>query len=389
MEIPDQIAKKARQFFLSFFQKLSDDMNTLVDAPVECTLTDVSIIRGEDDLGFLFDSEFSSSYALEDGLHSGDIHLLMDAPAAIALSGLMMMLPKAVVQKNVKSREYTEEIQEGFHEIANQIMGSLNTRVEEKLAGGHLFLDSVEHLASGAIPSSAKVGNTYLDIGMEIKVSDFRAAPAHWLVSRGFVNALLKVEMPGTPEELAADAPKETQAPAAPPTAPPARAVDDYEFDISAAGLLARSAADALPAPDEPGGLRVVMTLPPFLLNESAPISDAVSAMFPDGQRILGVESQGILVRVISQGDVRRMMGAFHGSKAATPQEKAILSQAIGKLNERQKMVTLAARGTIDQAADMLKQHNLFALPIITDAGVLRGFVPAYSLLEYYRKKAS
>ncbi|MBF0097299.1 MAG: CBS domain-containing protein [Magnetococcales bacterium] len=387
MEIPDQIAKKARQFFLSFFQKLSDDLNTLVDAPVECTLTEVNIIRGEDDLGFLFGAEYSSSHAVEDGLNSGNIHLLMDAPAAIALSGLMMMLPKAVVQKNVKSREYTEEIQEGFHEIANQIMGSLNTRIEEKLSGGHLFLDGVEHLSGGSLPATLNVNTTYLDIGMEIKVSEFRAAPVHWLLSRGTANTLLKVDMPGTAEELAADAPKETPAPAAPPPAP-SRAADDYEFDISAAGLLARSTADSLPAPNEPGGLRVVMTLPPFLLNESAPISDAVGAMFPDGQRILGVESQGILVRVISQGDVRKMMGAFHGSKAATPQEKALLSQAIGKLNERQRMVTVPARGTIDEAADLLKQHNLFALPVITDAGVLRGFVPAYSLLEYYRKKA-
>jgi CBS domain-containing protein len=387
MEIPDQIAKKARQFFLSFFQKLSDDLNTLVDAPVECTLTEVNVIRGEDDLGFLFDAEYSSSYAIEDGLNSGNIHLLMDAPAAIALSGLMMMLPKAVVQKNVKSREYTEEIQEGFHEIANQIMGSLNTRIEEKLAGGHLFLDGVEHLSGGSLPASLSANTTYLDIGMEIKVSEFRAAPVHWLVSRGLANTLLKVDMPGTPEELAADAPKETPAPAAPPPAA-SRAADDYVFDISAAGLLARSSADALPAPDEPGGLRVVMTLPPFLLNEAAPISDAVGAMFPDGQRILGVESEGILVRVISQGDVRKMMGAFHGSKAVTPPERALLSQAIGKLNERQRMITVPARGTIDEAADLLKQHNLFALPVITDGGVLRGFVPAYSLLEYYRKKA-
>ncbi|WP_130472926.1 CBS domain-containing protein [Candidatus Magnetaquicoccus inordinatus] len=388
MEIPDQIAKKARQFFLSFFQKLSDDMNTLVDAPVECTLTEVNLLRGEDDLGFLFDSEYSSSYALEDGLRSGSIHLLLDAPAAIALSGLMMMLPKAVVQKNVKSREYTEEIQEGFHEIANQIMGSLNTRVEEKMAGGHLFLDSVEHLGGGgALPTSLKVENTYLDIGMEIKVSDFRASPAHWLVSRSFANSLLKIEMPGTPEELAADAPKETAPPATPPPAP-VRAPDDYEFDLSAAGVLARSTAESLPAPDEPGGIRVVMTLPPFLLNEAAPVSDAVDAMFPDGQRILGVESQGILVRVVSQGDVRKVMGAFYGSKAVTPQERALLSQAIGKLNERQRMVTIPARGSIDQAADLLKQNNLFALPVITDGGNLRGFVPAYSLLEYYRKKA-
>ena len=54
METPEQVVKKARPFFLSYFQKLAGDLNTLIDAPVVCTLNGVSLLRGEADLGTLF-----------------------------------------------------------------------------------------------------------------------------------------------------------------------------------------------------------------------------------------------------------------------------------------------------------------------------------------------
>ena len=388
--------KKARPFFLSFFQRLSDDLNTLVDTPVECTLTEIALQRGEEDLAGLFESENSVAYAKEDGLNTGGIYLVMDASAAIALAGLMMMLPKPVVQKSVKTREYTEEIQEGFHEVSNQIMGSLNLRVEEKLVGGHLFLETVEHLEAGMVPASLNPIVTYLDIGMEITVSDFRAAPARWLLSRGMASKLLKLDIPATAEELALE--KGEEPPAAvveepPPVAttppPPVTAApDDYEFDALASDRLLRSTGGDLPAPHEPGGLRVVMTLAPFTLNEREEVMQAVVALFQEGHMYIGVERENRLVRIVSQSDVRRIMGAFYGSKAVTPREKALLSLPIGKLNEQQKMVSITAKGTIDQATDLLKTHNLYALPVVSGNGVLRGFVPAYSLLDYFRKRA-
>ncbi|MEO5348237.1 MAG: hypothetical protein H7836_01115 [Magnetococcus sp. YQC-3] len=388
MDIPEQIAKKVRPFFLSFLQKLSDDLNTLIDAPVECALTSISLVRGTDDLDELFVSENSTAYALEDGLHSGNLHLVMDASVAIGLSGLMMMLPKAVVQKSVKTREYTEEIQEGFHEVSNQIMGSLNTRVEEKLEGGHLFLEGTEHTGASSIPSTLNPVFTYLSIGMDVTVSDFRVAPAVWLFSRGFANTLLKVEIPATPEELALEAGGAVAEEPAPEPPPPAREPDDYEFDSAAGDLLARSTGDDLPAPDEPGGLRVVMTLPPVSLHETEEVMQAVVAIFQEGHRYVGVERQGALFRVVSKSDLRRIMGAFYGSKAVTPKEKALFSLPVGKLNEKQTLVRIMARGTINEAADLLKTHSLYALPVVSGNGVLRGFIPVHSLVDYFRKKA-
>lgn len=392
MDIPDQIAKKTRPFFLNFFQRLADDLNTLIDTPVECTLTDVSLLCGEDDLGPLFESNNSIAHVREDGLNVGTIHLVMEASAVIALSGFMMMLPKAVVAKNVKVREYTEEIKEGFHEVANQITGSLNTLVEEKMSGGHLFLDDVEHLSVGTIPPALNPLSTYLDIGMEITIADFRPVQVHWLLSRKFGDALLKIIIPPSPEESALEEKERAalEAKNAPPPVeePPPPPPDAYEFDDQADDLLARAAGADLPDPDEPGGLRVVMTLPPFTLNDTEPVSQAVFALIQSGYRYIGVERQGAVFRVLGRSDVRRIMGAFYGSKAVTPREKALLALPVGKLNEQQKLVSIAADGTIRQAFELLNAHHLYALPVITDKGRLRGFVSIHALLDYFRKKA-
>ncbi|MEO5339152.1 MAG: CBS domain-containing protein [Magnetococcus sp. MYC-9] len=386
MEIPNQIAKKARPFFLSFFQALSDDMNTLINAPVECTLTDIALRRGEEDLGELFEAENSVAYTLEDGLHTGHLHMVMDDVAAIGLSGLMMMLPQAVVQKSVKTREYTDEIREGFHEVANQIMGSLNARVEKKMEGGHLFLEGAEQVQASHWPDSVDPTVTYLDIGMEATVSNFRSAPVHWLISRGLANALLQLDIPGSPEELAAEAARLKAAePVEEAVEPPA--VEDFEFNADAQEFLARCAAHELPPPAEPGSLRVVMTWPPFTLNEQAEVIRAVTAVFQDGHRYVGVEREGVLLRVVSPGDLRRIMGAFYNSKAATPREKALLQLPLGKINEQQQLITISPQGSIDQATDLLKAHNLHVLPVVNDSGVLRGFVPAHALLQYFRKR--
>lgn len=395
MDISDQIAKKTRPFFLNFFQRLADDLNTLVDTPVECTLVDVTLLRGDEDLAPLFEANNSVAHIREDGLNVGMLHLVMEASAVIALSGFMMMLPKAVVAKNVKVREYTEEIKEGFHEVANQIAGSLNTLVEEKMAGGHLFLDKVEHLRVGSKPAILNPLFTYLDVSMEITIADFRPVQVHWLLSRKFGDSLLGFAIPPSQEE--SDLEEQERAALEAKNAPPVVEkvppkvevkVNEYEFDDQADDLLARAAGADLPGPNEPGGLKVVMTLPPFALNDTEAVTQAVFALIQSGYRYIGVERQGALFRVLSRSDVRRIIGAFYGSKAVTPREKALLSLPVGKLNEQQKLVSITTDGTIGQAFELLNAHHIHALPVVTAQGKLRGFVSIHALLDYFRKKA-
>ncbi|MBF0417928.1 MAG: hypothetical protein HQL86_06745, partial [Magnetococcales bacterium] len=206
METPPDIAKRTRPFFLNYFTKLGNDLNTLTAAPVVCTLQEIELNRGRDDLELLFESDRSVAYVTEDGLRSGDIHLIFDIATSIALSGLMMMMGASVIQNQVKNREYNEEIQEGFQEVSNQVVGALNDLVEKKLPeGGHLFLVNTTHVTYGDFPNTFKNETTYLSVAVQIQVSDFPPQTAYWVLSRGFAETLLKVKIPGTDAEIAAD----------------------------------------------------------------------------------------------------------------------------------------------------------------------------------------
>ena len=146
METPELIVKKSRPFFLNYFNNLANDLNTLTAAPVVCTLKEISLKRGEFDLMDLFEMDRSVAFVREDGHHSGDVHLIFDITTSIALTGLMMMMGEAVIQNQVKSREYNEGIQEGFQEVSNQVVGALNDLVEKKNAGWQPHVFGIHHL---------------------------------------------------------------------------------------------------------------------------------------------------------------------------------------------------------------------------------------------------
>ena len=473
METPDNIAKKSRPFFLNFFGRLGTDLNTLTAAPVNVTLTGMETLRGSDDLEALFEKDRCVAHVLEDGLNTGDVHLVIDVATSIALTGLMMMMGEGVIKNQVKTREYNEEIEEGFNEVANQIVGAFNDLIEKKMKeGGHLFLDSTNRYEYGDNPATFKEHYTYLTAIAEIQVSNFEAEECRILMSKGFADALLGIELEGTDEEIAEIAKKKA---AADPTAAEEGSPEDVAEDIQealgesgtagaagggtaggaggagtaggaggAAGTAGGaggagtaggaggaggaagggggavedgdagggfagggdgteledgnildhtenttkySTTDGLPVPDEPGSIKVVMTDPPFALKEDEKIITAITHMRDDGYRYIGVESRGKLIRVLSHNDLRQIMGPFFGTSAMTPRDKAVCTLALGKLNEGQQLIKIPLSGSISQAADLMLEFNLNSLPVVSDKGVLRGFVPLHSIMSYYRKK--
>ena len=391
METPDQVVKKARPFFLGYFQQLANDLNTLIDAPVICSLNGINLLRGEGDLGTLFEMDRSVAYAREDGLDTGDVHLVFDVTTSIALAGLMMMMGESVIQNKLKIREYNEEIQEGFQEVSNQIVGALNDQVETRMDdGGHLLLEDTSHVGFGEMASTLEMDNTYLAAEVEIKVADFGAATAHWLLSRGVAEAILGVLIPGSDKELAADAAKKGGDAVA--------SVDDDEFAVEhdAAADEESDKEDGVsaavkrpdgsgPGPDEPGSVKDVMTETSFSMKDDEPIKRAIVAMLQDGYRYIAVERKGVMVRVVSQSDLRQIMGPFYGSNALSARDKAIYALGIGKLNEKQKLIKISQDGTINQAADLITGHHLRALPVVSNKGVVRGFVPVHAIVDYFR----
>ncbi|HAT49900.1 MAG: CBS domain-containing protein [Nitrospirae bacterium] len=426
MEIPDKIVKKTRPFFLNYFAKLANDLNTLTASPVVCTLTGVELMNGLDDLESLIEKDRSVAYVREDGLNTGDVHLIFDVATSIALTGLMMMMGEAVIQTQVKTREYNEEFQEGFNEVSNQVVGAMNDLVEKKMTnGGHLFLETTTHCDFGSLPSTFKDGVTYLVATADIQVASFPVEECRWVLSRGFAEALLGVAIQGSPEEMAAaEAAKGAAAPTKEEPPPP---LDPQPADGTASGGAGGGfqsvGEDAAPTaggsdhaaeasmvaspdsakmdtgdaefskaggslnPDEPGSVRLVVSEPPFSLKEEETIMRGITAMREEGHRYIGIDRSGKLIRVLSQSDLRQVMGPFFGTKAIGPRDKAIYTLPIGKLNQTQQLVRISLGGTINQAADLLTEYNLRALPVVSNQGVLRGFVTIHSVLNYFRKK--
>ncbi|MBF0158405.1 MAG: hypothetical protein HQL58_02670, partial [Magnetococcales bacterium] len=202
----EQIIKKARPFFLNYFKRLENDLNTLTSAPVTCTIGDVSLLHGRDDLEQAFEVDRAVAQVVEDGHHYGDMHILMDVSTAIALSGLMMMMGEAVIRELVKNRKYTDEIQEGFQEVANQTVGALNDLFEKKVEGGHLTLVlPTSFVQYGEFCDTLKDDATYLQVVSNIQIGNFPAAPTTWLTSRKVVEPLLGVVVAGTASEQSQD----------------------------------------------------------------------------------------------------------------------------------------------------------------------------------------
>lgn len=424
MQTPDELIVKARPFFLNYYNKLAKDLNTLTAAQVSCSLGEIKLMRGGGDIDSLFEADRSVAYVREDGTTSGDLHIIFDVTTSIALTGLMMMMGESVIKDQVKNRAYNDEINEGFHEVANQIVGSMNELVDRKIKnGGHLLLDGTRHVQYAERPDSLDEETFYLSAIVDVKVGSFPMESARWLLSKGFAEALLDIQItdPDAIGDLIPNGPpvaKKTKdgvdlAAYANVGVDPATGerrgrlpadLSGYEGglgdeeggppDLSAyagddEGPKERtfSTSDGLPLPNEAGSVKVVMNEPPFSIKEEERVIKAINAMRQDGYRYIGIDSKGKLSRIVTQSDLRQLMGPFFGTKAMSARDKAICTVELGKINKEQQLIRIPIEGTIQQAADLMIEFELRALPVISKQGVLRGFVTVHSILDYYRKK--
>ncbi|MBF0285054.1 MAG: CBS domain-containing protein [Magnetococcales bacterium] len=422
--VPDEVVVKARPFFLNYFSKLAKDLNTLTAAPVSCSLNELTVLMGRSRIESLFEADRSVGYVKEDGQNTGDLHIVIDVETSIALTGLMMMMGEGVIREQVKAREYSEEIHEGFHEVVNQVVGSMNELVERKLKGGHLFLDQAKHVQYGEVPPSMQDETLYLDAEVNIQVSNFAPQAAHWILSQGFIEALLGVEFPSLEEMMGEEAAGRMVPSKAKKAGPMGVDLSGYanvgvdpslydkKLDLSgyegelgddgkpkggpvdlsayASGDKEKrfSADDGLPLPNAPGGVSAVMSEVPLTLKEEDKVIKAIHAMRVDGYKFIGVNNKdGKLVKMLTQSDLRQIMGPFFGTKAMSERDKAICTVPLEKINREQQLIKISTEGTINQVADLLVEFEVRAIPVISKAGILRGFVTAHAVLDYFRKK--
>ncbi|MBF0187936.1 MAG: CBS domain-containing protein [Magnetococcales bacterium] len=455
METPDKLVSKTRPFFLNFFNRLANDMNALTASPVSVTLGDVTLMRGHDELEQVFEMDRSFAMVTEDGLNCGYGFIVFDVTTSIAMTGLMMMMGEGLIEEQVKNREYNDEIQEGFQEVVNQVVGAWNDLVEAKLEGSHLYLelDKTRHVDFAEIPDEIPEDTTFLCVRSEIQVSKQEPVDSYWVLNRSFAEKLLKVEFPG-PEDADAGPgggggaeedegtvdldgeldggaegdeegslsessggvglqpelgeggqilTEEEKAKLMPgglddaldglvdEDGNPVSLDGDDDSDDKLSGEVPKhlyQKGDGLPLPDEPGSIAALISEQPFSLKEGEKVINAINAMRQDGFRFIGVDNQGgKLIRVLTQTDLRQLMGPFYGTKAMTTRDKAVLVLPLSKINEQQQLVHITLTGTINQAANLVQEFNLRALPVVSKQGVLRGFVTAHDLLNYFRRK--
>ncbi|MEO5364102.1 MAG: CBS domain-containing protein [Magnetococcus sp. DMHC-8] len=373
MDTPESIKEKARLFFLDYCQSLSAELNNLTMTTVTCTLNKVGLLRGIGELEPLFAADRSVARAEEDSLGLGDLHLVFDTAISIALAGMMMMTSEPVIRSKMESREYDDEIHEGFREVSTQIVASLNRLLEEKTEqGGHIFLTTVKRGGQDNLPITLEDDITYLMASIDVAVAEFESATAYWLISRRFAEAILKISIPGSSREMAEASGAE------PDEELPGEEEEELELPHTAPGELL--------APQVAGSVRLVMTETPFTLKEEEKVMRGITAITQDGYRYIGIERKGTLIRVLSQSDMYQVMGFFYGSGPPSPRDKALHALPIGKFNTQQNLVKIAVNGSIDEAADLLQRNKLHALPVVSNRGTLRGFVPIHAVLDYYRR---
>lgn len=353
MELSKELTASLRQFFEKFFENLAEDMRVLISAEVTSSYQQTSLLMGLEEILPLFGSDWAHIYIREDGTGSGDVHLLFDVRSAIAFSALLMMMGGTSLPDMIKEKAYSEDLQEAFGEIANVLMGVMNTMVEQRIQGGHLHLESTAYLGGGELPETLS-GDMYVDIHANVAVADFDTEVLHVLVSKEFAEVLFGAELVPV-DGAAAEAPEETAS--------------------DASGTL-----DTIKV-----SLEQLMAEPASYVNESESVSKAIAVMEKDGVRQIGVVREGVLIRVISWGDLRQLMGPFYGTNAMTARDKAVLSVQLGRICKTQKLISIPMAGSPAQALDLMVGNELKALPVVDEVGSLRGFIPAWELLKLLR----
>lgn len=352
MDLRLEIQKPLRRFFLQFFNQLATDAEMLISKPMASEVKEVKLLRGADEIDPLFEKESALVFAREDGKNLGDLHLLFDVRSAIALSGLMMMVPSGPLADKVRLLSFDDTLQEAFQEIGNISMGALNSLVETEIKDGHLFMDRTALISDGADRPAEVASDAYVVIVAEITVGDFDREPFRVLISQGIAEELCGSSLT-TPEEIA-----------------------DSADASSGAGR------SALPKGSE---LAALMVEPASSADATDTVSQAIAMMEKDGVKQVGVLRDGVLIRVISRGDLRQLMGPFYGTNAMTPRDKAVLNLQLGRISKNQRLISISASGSRQEAIERIIENDLGALPVVDSKGALLGFIPTRELLKLLR----
>ena len=196
MDKTETIIKKSRAFFQHLLQTFSKDLNTLTAAPNSVVLEDIEIIKGNADVQEMFSYQDRNVVRADEDDQNGHAILVMDIASSIELTGLMMMMGEQVIANQSKSREYNEEIHEGFKEVAGQLISAFNDYSgKDNKKPFKLFNQDVEYNDCSELPKGFVENCPYLKVTARIQIAKSPPQDFFILLSELFVIHLFNTRM--------------------------------------------------------------------------------------------------------------------------------------------------------------------------------------------------
>ncbi len=93
------------------------------------------------------------------------------------------------------------------------------------------------------------------------------------------------------------------------------------------------------------------------------------------------VIEQGKLVGVISDRNLLRNVSPFLGKMSERPEDMATLNRRVHQIMTR-KLITITAETHVDAAAQVMLEHGVSCLPVLTADGRVVGIVTSHDLLR-------
>jgi acetoin utilization protein AcuB len=124
-----------------------------------------------------------------------------------------------------------------------------------------------------------------------------------------------------------------------------------------------------------------LMTPNPFTIGSNQPVLEALLLMYERDIRRLPVVEKGGLVGIISDRDIRQIMGR-PGLAISQPGEEPELKLAVSELMTR-NLITVGEEDDVREAIELIVENKISGLPVLDRRQHLVGVISSIDILQY------
>jgi acetoin utilization protein AcuB len=128
--------------------------------------------------------------------------------------------------------------------------------------------------------------------------------------------------------------------------------------------------------------VRDIMTPNPFTIDSGKPVYEALLLMYEHDIRRLPVIDSGRLVGIISDRDIKQMMGRPSLAAKKDSQPEAELKLSVAEVMSHE-VVTIEDKEDVREAIELIVENKFSGLPVVDRDQKLVGVVSAIDLLRY------